>query len=295
MAQSASPTINYTDRSFSHETVENCRLTVQLSFDKVSYLIYYPKNKKFVAFAEFSSNDNQFAHYNNIEKYLQIFRSAMQYPAWNMADFEKVYFLIENRSVTLIPVSLFDNNHMADYLHFNQHINEPLKVLTNKLNHMNAFNVFSIPALLFDSLSEMHNEAVIVHHSSVLIESLLAQYKHTLESPHLFLNIRDGFEDIVVFADKQLKFHNSFEFDTREDFIYYLLFVIEQLNLNPDTLQLVLTGNILRTSNLYEILYKYIRNIRFIERNDQFSYSYVFDDMPQHFNYTLFNLSACEL
>jgi len=54
---------------------------------------------------------------------------------------------------------------------------------------------------------------------------------------------------------------NSFEYQTKEDFIYYILFTAEQLKLNPETFKLQLLGEISEESDLFKIAYRYIRNI----------------------------------
>ncbi|MEA3399321.1 MAG: DUF3822 family protein, partial [Patescibacteria group bacterium] len=40
---------------------------------------------------------------------------------------------------------------------------------------------------------------------------------------------------------------------------YFLLFVLEQLKLNPEEIELIFIGAIEKSSNLYEIIFKYIR------------------------------------
>jgi hypothetical protein len=58
---------------------------------------------------------------------------------------------------------------------------------------------------------------------------------------------------------------NSFEYQTPEDFIYYLLFTAEQLSLNPEIFQLELLGTITRNDPYYAMAYKYIRNVSFFD------------------------------
>jgi hypothetical protein len=86
------------------------------------------------------------------------------------------------------------------------------------------------------------------------------------DGPQMFVHCQqDNFQLIAVKNQKLLLF-NSFEFKTKEDFIYYLLFTAEQLQLNPESFQLKLFGNITKESEIYQIAYKYVRNVSlFIE------------------------------
>ena len=71
--------------------------------------------------------------------------------------------------------------------------------------------------------------------------------------------------EIVVVDNNLLKFYNRFDFITKEDFIYYLLFTAEQLKLNPEEFPLVLIGAINERDDLYQIAYKYIRNVSLLQ------------------------------
>ena len=62
-----------------------------------------------------------------------------------------------------------------------------------------------------------------------------------------------------------LGIYNSFDFSTKEDFIYYLLFTTEQLNLNPENFKVQLLGLISEDSEFFEIAYKYIRNVSLLD------------------------------
>jgi len=54
---------------------------------------------------------------------------------------------------------------------------------------------------------------------------------------------------------------NSYEYQTPEDFIYYVLFVMEQLKMDPREQLIQLAGKIDEHSDLYKTVYKFIRNV----------------------------------
>jgi hypothetical protein len=60
----------------------------------------------------------------------------------------------------------------------------------------------------------------------------------------------------VIVKDKELLFCNTFTYETKEDFIYYILFTTEQLKLDPEDLDLILLGNIHEDSaSLQDVVY----------------------------------------
>ena len=100
----------------------------------------------------------------------------------------------------------------------------------------------------------------------------------------MYVNIEATHFEIVVIENNFLKFYNRFDFITREDFIYYLLFTAEQLQLNPEEFPLVLMGSVDTNDELYKIAYKYIRDVNLLN-SDSMLYSN--DSSSKHF--TLLN------
>ena len=94
--------------------------------------------------------------------------------------------------------------------------------------------------------------------------------------------------DILVCNKQGLQLFNTFKHQSAEDFIYYTLFICEQLELNTDKIDCCLLGEIDKPSGIYDLAYKYIRNIRFIKRNENIQLSPVINQIPEHFYYPLF-------
>ena len=66
--------------------------------------------------------------------------------------------------------------------------------------------------------------------------------------------------------------YNSFEYSSKEDFIYYILFAAEQLELNPEKFELQLLGHISKDDPLFKIAYKYIRNVSLLENRSKYTF-----------------------
>ena len=63
----------------------------------------------------------------------------------------------------------------------------------------------------------------------------------------------------------------------------------EQLHLNPEEIELVLSGEIEKTAEEHALLYNYIRHVKFASLPDSFKYSYKFDEIQPHKFQSLFN------
>ena len=53
-----------------------------------------------------------------------------------------------------------------------------------------------------------------------------------------------------------------------EDILYFLLFCISELKLSPDKVHTICYGFISLESKLYELIYKYVRNVELIEGDE---------------------------
>jgi len=155
---------------------------------------------------------------------------------------------------------------LNEYLQFN------LKVLKNDFITYDVIEIAEIvnvyiPLIHINNfLFEKFGSYEYKHSSTVLIESLLKE-THNSDATHFYVNVENDIFQILILKNKKVTFFNTFGFKTREDFIYYILFVIEQLQMNPEEIKLTFLGDIDKESELYEIAYKYIKNINFFQPN----------------------------
>ncbi len=277
------------DKTFAAGNTSGYYLILQTGQQSISYSVFNPVSQKYIAFESFfiSGTDP-----NNTEA--EFLKALMEEKVWLKQSFSKVFLLIDNSYSTLIPPPLFDENKTMTYLRFNHPANESYHALFNRLKTSNTVTVFGAPQTLTEFTQNVWPNIRFFHCASVIIESLLINFKNKADSQTLFLNVRDEGYDLVYFKDNKLQFHNFFRYNTKEDFIYFLLTTIEELHLNPEQVKLMLSGNIDKSHILYEMIYRYIRTIFFIERTDVFGYSYLFDELMSHKYYTLFNVQQCE-
>jgi hypothetical protein len=85
----------------------------------------------------------------------------------------------------------------------------------------------------------------------------------------MFVHMNENHFEIIVVQNQKLLLFNSFEYKTPEDFIYYILFTAEQLQLNPENFNLELLGNIQEDDVYYKIAYQYIRNVTLLDVSEK--------------------------
>lgn len=202
--------------------------------------------------------------------------------------YQAIDVALVHQKFSLVPSPLFDQHKEKVYLQVNAEIEASETLSNNILKTIDAHNVFTIPLPIEKMLRRNFGSARISHHTSILIEAFMNIYKN-IPGPQLLVNLNNGSFDVVLISDNKLRFCNSFVYHSDEDVAYFLLFSCEQLKLNPEKINVAISGELEKENPLFELLQKHIRNLNFIGRTTNFSYSYKFDEIPGHFFFSLLN------
>lgn len=223
------------------------------------------------------------------------YHEAVRSLSWITNPFHSRRVIYSNGRSTLIPSTLFLEDEIENYFSFNLEKGKDDIVLCDRLEDLGIVNVYAMPEQVNSDIARIFPGSKQCHVSSVLIDCLYVNYKNLMGAGKMFLNIREEEFDLVIFSGKQLRYSNSFPFRVPEDLIYYVIFVMEQMNLNPEEIPLILLGTTDKKSRIFEMLFRYVRTVEFAGRNETYGYSYIMDDLPGHWYYTLFNSEQCGL
>lgn len=262
---------------------------MQINLHGLVFSIFSEEKNKFIGIEAYT-----FADVKNPDKIPIQLDLILNENSWFAFPFKKVFVLYQNNHNTLIPSALFEKERKSLYLGFNQVFQENSRIVYNELKNTSAVNIYYLPNPIAEKVKEFWPNSKIMQYSSVLIESLMRNFKNKTDQNTLFIDNHENSFDIVNLRSNKLFYYNNFDFRTKEDFIYFLLSAIEHLNLNPEEVKIVLMGEIRKGMNIYEMIFQYIRNFSFIEKNQNLGYSYILDDLKPHLYYTLFNSVQCE-
>lgn len=212
---------------------------------------------------------------------------------WLRQPFRSVRIFYPNNKFTLLPELLYDEDNKENLLDFTVDRENREQILTDRLLHPEMYNLYAVPEQQIQQMNEAFPQGRICHVSSALIECIWINYKNQVTGKKIFIHIRGKSVDLLVFDGSLLHYCNAFSFVTPEDLVYYLIFVMEQLDLNPEETGAVLMGEIERRSPVYELIYRYVRNVEFAVRNESVKLSPVFHDVPGHSHYLLLNPLLC--
>ncbi|HUH28797.1 DUF3822 family protein, partial [Gelidibacter sp.] len=128
---------------------------------------------------------------------------------------------------------------------------------------------------------EMYGEFEYKHASTILLEQILKKEEKSSDDK-IFINVEPFHFQMLVIKKGQFQLYNTFEYDTKEDFIYFILFAIEQLKLDTEKVIVKLMGHIVKDDELYQMLYTYIRYIEFEGPSQKYTYNNNFEAHPKH-------------
>ena len=263
----------------SSNKLNNLELSIQLSLSGLSFCILNKDSNTIIEVKEL-----RFEKRLNPFEVLDELKVLFENESTLNNSFTNVTIVHNNDLSALVPEALFNKNHVADYLKFNSKILKSDFIAYDSILENSSVNVYVPYININNYIYDKFGTFIFKHISSVLIESILRIEKAST-TPKVYIHVSLNHFEIIIIKEGKLELYNTFVYNSKEDFIYYILFTAEQLNLNPETLNLVFIGDITEDDEIYNIAYKYIRNISFGNRNDDFEYI----DKPKS-NYSNFTL-----
>ncbi len=286
---------NKLDESFNLQETRNYSLAIQFNESEFTYCILDLKRNKYIVLQQFKRIEYKAAQTKSKHPFQDFLNHLMMDMPWLKNPYKSVLIAYEGKRSTFIPGPLFDPAERDHYLQFNFHSEGEEQSYSDHLVPFDTHLVFPVPVST-DGAIHHHYPSVRIHHlASVLIESIWINYKNRINSSRVFLHLRENIFDLVLFDGRQLSYCNAFQYQNAEDIAYYLIFVLEQLSINPENIPVVLLGKAERNASLYELLARYIRHIEFGKRNEAFKYSYSINQLSPHAFYPLLNFQLCGL
>lgn len=253
-------------------------LSIQINLSGLSFCVLNKDDNTITALKTVT-----FKNSKNPENLLEEVKTLFNTTAELQTTFTEVIVLHQNNWSTLVPLPIFKKEHIADYLKFNTKILPSDLLDYDSLNHLDTCCVYvpftNINNYIFDKFGSF----TFKHTTTVLVENLAILEKNN-DIKKVYLNFNLNHFDLVIFNSGKLIFYNNFEVETPEDFLYYVLFTFEQLNINPELVKTSLLGHINTTNAFYKMAYKYIRFVDVLETNYAIAFQTNTTEKQRYFN-----------
>ncbi|MDG2432812.1 DUF3822 family protein [Flavobacterium sp.] len=258
------------------------KLSIQVSLNGLSFCCFDTLNGTITSY-----NELRFDRFHKDIKIEELFANAFEEYQELKANYDDVLIIHNNNLSTLVPAPLFDENYLGSYLQYNTKVFETDFFAFDTLSNYDINTVYIPYVNMNNFFIDKFGTFDYKHANSILVTKLLDASKNK-EDKKMTVHFNEGHFEIIVIQNQKLLLFNSFEYITPEDFIYYILFTAEQLNLNPENFILELIGAIDQDSAYYKIAYKYIRTVSLIDVED-LRWNNYFSEAENRNHFILFN------
>jgi hypothetical protein len=281
------PALSVIDENLERFVPFKYNLLLSIGQDSAACCVVDLKNQNYAAIEQVNFMNNQ-----SIENSFDLFENYFRESIFAKIKYKAVTAIIASEFFTIVPQALFETGAAESILRFNTNLNFEAAILSNQVNSVESTVIQAVPVNIKKGFEKLFGEVKLLHHTEPLIIESMTQFKNSNEKT-LLAHIQNGHFELMAIANHKMIFFNSFKFVTTEDVAYYILLVCETLKLNPEEITLKLCGEIEKKSAIYALLYKYIRNIEFLNSHRTFKYSGGFSPLPSHFFFNLINTAHC--
>lgn len=204
--------------------------------------------------------------------------------------YTRVRVSVLNNDFVLIPKAYSTENTSRELLHFISNSDNSDKVKEFELKSLKF--CFAINSKLIHYLEKLFPNLLLQHSGINTINSLFEH--HAVKHNNLFLIVHHQHIEICAKNNQELLFYNIYSYSQSEDILYYLLFLLEQFELNPLHSKLSIAGELEADSTIIKEVKKYIRHVELCTLHPQLKLTGELEKLPQHFFHTLLHQHLCE-
>lgn len=195
-----------------------------------------------------------------------------------------VRFIVGNRLNTLIPEELFGEEQMESLFRFSHDLPKGYSLCYDTLSELHSVNIFAMSTQQEKQIRRLWDNVVITHQSSVFLNGVMREDRFDDKTVG-YINVNSRSFDFAIVSEGKLSFFNNFVFNTKDDFIYFLMFTLEQQQLSGQDVPIYFSGLITGNSEIIKLCERYIKRIHFINPNGSIEVDMALNDTPFQYYY----------
>jgi hypothetical protein len=256
------------DETLDINSTENYDLSLELSFNSLSFCILDSIRNKFILLRSYLPDSDRKYSISDLAE-------IINKDEFILKKFRKLSIISQAFKFTLVPAPLFEAERKEEYFLLNHYLDEDQSIQVNRLKEPDAFLIYSEKKSLNELIASKWPDQPFIHHlKPLLLNASLIANDHR---DYLFIHAEKDFFNLVVYNRNTLKLCNSFAYRTYADIIYYTLNVIKHQGLDQESVT-ILSGQVKKKDELFLELTKYLKNVKYSEPKGSFDFSYVMND-----------------
>ncbi len=182
---------------------------------------------------------------------------------------------------TLVPRRLFDPENLEQYFKLLLREGTERTFGFEKLEIFDCYLVWAAETGMLRLCGQYFSQENIRHLGAALLRAY-----HTLapeEGYAVLANLHGQKVQVAVFERRNLVFFNAFDYAKPSDLLYYILLAYKQFDLNPLDIPLTLSGTLIEDSEIFRLLLRYVRPMRFPPLPPGFQLPQEAKTLPAHY------------
>jgi hypothetical protein len=276
------------DERFDEDQLHQYALTIAIGIRDFQTVVVDTDDNRLIFFEDYILGE--LANPQDLLVQLQSLFDA--HPLLKAGFWKEVKIGIKNQKFIQVPSALFLPAAAGDYLPLNSAFDPHTEVALFNEHSNGAVTVFALYKNIQDWLFQLYpnHHLKFIHQASGLIEGV-TQYGLNRANRPLYVYI-DRFKlHIISVENGQLIYYNQFIIKQFSEYIKYIMLVLNTLQMDQQTSEIILWGYIGQTSPHYNEFVKYIRNVSFGHRPADLHFGYLFDEIQDHHFFDLFSIA----
>ncbi|MFO7659116.1 MAG: DUF3822 family protein [Bacteroidales bacterium] len=272
------------DKSYNKTDSNNYHISIQVNPDGVCFCMLDTQTGHYIGFKKYS-----FDLITDVERLTNKIEEIIDADEELKPVFGSAALIWATQKSTFVPDVFFDETILRDYFEFNHLLNDLDEIHYNSIDEIGACNVFAIPSYLANLFYTRFRGINYFHQATPFVKASLTDFP---QPDALHLNLNAGFFDIAVKQQGKLVLYNTFLYRNETDLLYYVLYIINQLRIDPGTIPLTLSGELSDRVAYQDALARFIANMMYYEPASP-SFSGIFERINKHKYFNLFYLYNC--
>lgn len=274
------PVLHITEENIEATDTSQAYLLVQSGNGFIGFASFLPVEKKVCSWVVYQQNEKVTA-----EELQQTLSSISAEHTWVHPNYKRIIIVQYGAGNALIPSAF--NAEMTKHRLVEMMNGYPGNslLLRDVVLEQSLVNYYTVPKATTSLLNQRFAKGEWYH-----VQSLLLTEQPSAETK---ITATIGFNELQLIVEKNGKWLllQTYQFQTPEDALYYILNAMQQLNLSQEETTVILQGWIDQRSALYNTLYSYILNLKL---KDELKYQFpAAGNQPAYLSASLDEVVSC--
>ena len=231
-------------------------LSILVSLYGLSFIIRYGAEKKFFEYFLHQANPS------SLEK--KLLAIIEERPVLK-DNFDQINIIHHNNLNTLVPKDFVDPKTNRDVLKQNVQLLAHDTIASDYIENIDAYNLYVPYKNISKIIDSEHPKITNLHSTTHFFKQINSTRKEQQKLPiyEVFVNIFPEDFQIAAFKNEQLLAYNHFKYQNTDDFLYFLFFIFETLEIKEEQSQIFLFGTE-KSNDIIENLKDFTYNLKIL-------------------------------